>query len=378
MQKITHDNFNSYLDSDPDKSLAGVISELRNQSILYDAIFSLIDRTDCTMIAHDGILLKKSELQFPSIELMLEHIISGTISENGIYRFLKLMYHSANFFERVMTKVDQINAIQFEHLAAENNGVKIKSDHEIIYLIKNEMNPVYNSANRLENADTDLPVKPDNVIMMPVVRKFIIAAAAVLILVPVVYFITSQYKTTYKNNEARAILKENYRIYMKNQPRISGGYQSTGISQLMSGEEDSLDYLNIARELVDEVLIYKSRQKQALHLEAQILIMQQKYQAADSVLNIALNQDFKSPEMLNDLGVVYFAKKEWKKAETFFKLSVKQDSNYPEAYYNLALTEINLGHIQEARETVKYYLGIETDPGWKNAGLNLLSTMEGE
>ena len=376
---LKHEDIKKYIIGDIDESLLNLISTLRDENFLFQVIFNLIDQVDTDKILSvSTISVDRKELQFSTIDILIEEIIAGSADSSKRSRFIQLLYHSPDFYIRLITKFNQIHPLLDNDEVKELNEINIKTDDDILDLIRKNIGNAYATDGLHLRVTENAEKKLKNIWTMPVVRRFVYAAAAVLLIVPSIYFLNYQYHTTYKNHIAQNLLEENYRIYISGQPRLSGGYQSTGISQLMSGDEDSLNYLNHAKEIINEVLKYDSNDKQALHLKAQVLIMQEQNHKADSLLNIALSQETTSPEMLNDLGVVYFAKKEWQKAKTFFKLCLKQDPNYTEAYYNLALTEINLSNIDDARSAIDSFLKLEIDPGWKNAGLNLLSTMEGD
>ncbi len=375
---LKHEHIKKYIRGDIDESLLKLVVTSRDENILFKILFDLIDQCDTQEISANKISIDRKELQFSAIDGFIEEIIAGSKDSKKIVRFIELLYHSPDFYSKLITKFNQLQPLLDNVEVEELRENDIKSDNDILNLVKKNIGYDSNTDKLHLSVLDNTEKKHKNIWSIPVVRQFAYAAAALLLIVPSIYFLNYQYHTTYKNHMAQNLLEENYRIYISGQPRLSGGYQSTGISQLMSSEEDSLNYLDHAREIIDEVLKHDSNDKQALHLKAQVLMMQEQYHKADSLLNIALIQETTSPEMLNDLGVIYFAKKEWQKAKTFFKLSLKPDPNYPEAYYNLALTEINLGNKKEAKDAINLFLKLENDPGWKNAGLNLLSTMEGD
>lgn len=375
---IAHEDVKKYIQGNINESLLEQISKIRKENVLYQILFDLIDQVDKRSIIAKKVSINKKDLQFAEIELLFEEIVAGSADTTLKNRFIGLLYHSSNFYSRLVTKINQVSPLLDTSVVEELSEVAVKSDEGILASLKEEICGD-SKLNRLFLRKTKVDKeKPSESILIPTIRRFVYAIAAVLIIAPSIYFINNQYKTTYKKYTVQNVLKENYRIYMAEQPRISGGYHSTGISQLMAGEDDSLEYLDNAEKITDEILDYELTNYHALHLQAQIMIIRGQYTKADSVLNVALNQESKSPEMLNDLGVVYFGKEEWQKARTFFKLSIKQDLTFSEAYYNLALTELNLGNIIEAKAAVNLFLIYEKNQGWKNAGLNMLNTMEGD
>ncbi|MBN1406315.1 MAG: tetratricopeptide repeat protein [Calditrichaceae bacterium] len=376
---LKHEDMKRYISGEVDNSLLKEIRNLKKDCTLFQIFFDWIDHIDKQALALTAkISVDRNEIDFSSIEVLIEEIILGTVNSNKKTRVAALLYHSPVFYYRLVTKLHQVQQLLDGAEAKEIGEINVMTDNQILNIIRNkiEFNSDKNES-QLKKSDKG-EQKSINIWTLPAFRRFIYAAAAILLIVPSIYFLYYQYNTTYKNHIAQNLLHENYQIYINDQPRLSGAYQSTGISQLMADEEGDLEYLKSSDKLITETLTYSSKDARALHLKAQILIIQKQYDRADSILNVALSQDFKSSEMLNDLGAVYFAKKEWQKAKTFFKLSLKENPNFPEAYYNLALTEFNLGNAQNARDVVDYYLKLEKDPGWINAGLNLISTMEGD
>jgi hypothetical protein len=372
---LKHEQLKKYIRGEVNDNLLNEVNTLKDNYIFFEAIFKNIDSINGKAVAERPSTTNHEEANFENVEKYIEELIAGNIDTDRQQRFVELLYHSPNFYNRLQTKLSQIIPLLKDGENTESNKIKIKSNDEIIAelqaLSKNKSESNQNILKMHSAESHHLNHKST------VLRKFIYAAAAVLLIAPSIYFLNSQYQTAYKDQIVQNLLEDNYRIYMAEQPRLSGNYQSTGISQLMSGDNDSLNYLKQANEKVNEVLNYDPDDMHAMHLKAQIMILKDNYQKADSILNLALGKESRSPQMLNDLGVVYYGKKEWHKAKTFFKLSVKQDPNYPEAYYNLALTEIKLGNQQEAEKAIEKFLENETDPGWKNAGLSLRQTMEG-
>lgn len=74
------------------------------------------------------------------------------------------------------------------------------------------------------------------------------------------------------------------------------------------------------------------------------------------------------PEVYNLFGVVYMAKKDYEKAEAYFKSALMLDPDYSEAYNNLGTLHMMQGRYQEA---ISYFEKALSNPLYTNAYLAL-------
>ena len=79
----------------------------------------------------------------------------------------------------------------------------------------------------------------------------------------------------------------------------------------------------------------------------------------------------KSASLLNDIGVLFFNKKDWEKSAHYFQSAIDIDENLPDAYYNLALAKKNLNQFNDAISILNKYLEIEHDENWRIFALQL-------
>lgn len=183
------------------------------------------------------------------------------------------------------------------------------------------------------------------------------------------------YATTYRLNQTQEILTENYKIYQGGTPRLSGGYASKGIGELMAPAEMP-SYLNQAFSLTKKAIASGSKSHKARLLQAQIFIIHKNYHKADSVLTLIEEQDKHLAPVLNDVGVLKYKKEEWQKAVDYFEAAIQANPDFTEAFYNLALAQNKLGKGEEAISTLNEYLKFKNDVGWKRAALDFLNELK--
>lgn len=181
------------------------------------------------------------------------------------------------------------------------------------------------------------------------------------------------YQTDYQIAQAEKLLKEQHRIFIKD-ARLSGGYGSSGISVLMSNDNDQ-DYLRQTRARVEKALARGAQSLEARRLLAQIFMITKDYARADSLLHTLAAEAEKSPALLNDLGVYSFQQQDWAAAEKYFSQALAAEPRLAEARYNLALVKMQTGAKDEARALLNAYLQIESDENWQNAARGLLEEM---
>lgn len=180
------------------------------------------------------------------------------------------------------------------------------------------------------------------------------------------------YYTGYQISQAEKLLLNNHRIYIED-PRLSGGYGSTGISVLMGSEEKEPSYVEQTKLKLNKAIKKGSKSLKARHLLAQSFIIEKQNAKADSIFMAIGDTINTSAALLNDIGVLYFQKRDWKMAERQFQSALEIDKNFLEAYYNLALTEIKLHEPNEAMSFLKKYVEHEHNEAWKNAAQSLMN-----
>lgn len=198
-----------------------------------------------------------------------------------------------------------------------------------------------------------------------------LAALTLIILIIGSYWGVQYYHTDYQILKAENILRTKHRVFIED-TRLSGGYRSSVISMLMTPEEEQAAYLEQARSHLEESIKNGSESIKARQLLAQIFIIEKKFDRADSILAKIGKESISSAALLNDIGVLYFQKKDWKNAANNFQLALEIDEKFCEAYYNLALTKEKLGVPVEAILILKKYIKLENDEAWKNAAQHLI------
>lgn len=197
------------------------------------------------------------------------------------------------------------------------------------------------------------------------------AFAALLVLLALGGRWTYRYvQTDYKVEQAANLLKQEHRAFYKH-ARLSGGYGSSGISELM-GEEEKEEYSVRAEKLAAEAIKNGAESLKAKQLLAQSLFIEKKYDRLDSLLREIAPLAENSAVLLNDLGVYYFQKQAWKNAEKYFSAAMARDPKFLEARYNLAVTKAESGAREEAVKLMQEYLALETDENWKIAARSLI------
>jgi tetratricopeptide (TPR) repeat protein len=200
---------------------------------------------------------------------------------------------------------------------------------------------------------------------------------AVLALMSGSYFGISYYNAASRIQQAESLLKNNYRVFFEETPRLAGGYETKGIGVLM-GEENSTSYLQQAASLAEAALKGGWKSDAAKQLLAQVFIISQDYDKADSIFKLIKTDAARSATALNDLGVLNYQKKNWESAASYFAAAIQTAPQLEEARYNLALAKAKLGAIDETIAILDEYLKLETDDGWKAAAEEFQKKLKAE
>jgi tetratricopeptide (TPR) repeat protein len=206
------------------------------------------------------------------------------------------------------------------------------------------------------------------------------AALALLLLSIGAYQGIRSYNRSWQLSEAEEILRQNYRIYMKDTARLSGGYRSSGVAALMSGEqaerEPAGSYSEKVLVLAQNAATHGANPDKIRQIEAQVYFIQKDYAKAESIYRQLEATESRSAPLLNDEGVLRFSQQDWEKAQSHFEVCLKTDPNFREAWYNLALVKEKKGDSQGALTALDRYLKLETDEGWRNAALEFKKRLE--
>lgn len=177
----------------------------------------------------------------------------------------------------------------------------------------------------------------------------------------------------YQIRQARSLLYNSYFSHIE-QPRLSGGYRSSATGMLMANEGEEMSvYLEAAESHLRSARRLGQLNHEGLRLLAQIYMLDDKKTAADSIYDGLADKDHRDPGLYNDRGVYYAKQKEWEKAAVQFKRALLVDAEFPEAYYNLALVDIEMHALSEAKILLEMVVEIEKDDIWKRAALHKLT-----
>jgi Putative zinc-finger len=211
-------------------------------------------------------------------------------------------------------------------------------------------------------------------------RSPALASLALLLLSIGVYQGLRFYNRSWPLTEAEQLLRQNYRVYMKDTARLSGGYRSSGVAALMSDEgadkRPETSYSGQALALAQKAATKGANPDEIRQIEAQVYIIQNEYAKAESLYQQIEGPESRSAPLLNDQGVLRFGQKDWEKAQEYFEASLKADPNLREAWYNLALVKAQRGDSQGASTALDRYLTLETDEGWRNAALEFKKRLQ--
>ena len=373
--QISYQEIKAYL---LDKTSAEVnrrIEKLKDGDLFYQLFFEIINKLKSKVsVSYQD--TDAQSITFSEMEEMLLDILSGNIIPQKADILLKGIYQSEGNFNRLCVKIRDLVPSLTAEPVPELAQVHIKSNDEIldkIIDISCESEPLPVKPGKLSNVWNN--IKNISLIQPKYYPRYAFAAILVFVITIGFYFGVSYYNTTHQLNLASNLLKENYRIYITDSPRLSGGYKSTGISTLLSADNDSESFLHRAAEYTNRAMATNPESYRAKLIRAQIYIMNKEYMNADSILNYIHEE---TAALLNDRGVVKFLEEDSSESERYFKLSIQKDKNFKEAYYNLALIKYTSGDNKTAAKYLKELLELEDDEGWRNAALNLLDQLDRE
>src|SRR5215831_11120227 len=106
-------------------------------------------------------------------------------------------------------------------------------------------------------------------------RSPVLASLALVALAVVIYQGVRYYHVSQPMAQAEQILQQNYRVYMKDTARLSGGYRSSGVAALMSQKEEKTpepSYSDKALALTEEAASHGADPDKVREIEAQIYV----------------------------------------------------------------------------------------------------------
>jgi len=199
-----------------------------------------------------------------------------------------------------------------------------------------------------------------------------IAVSVLIIFICGILLGVRYFNTGYQISEAEKLLLKNQRIFIEN-ARLSGGYSSTGMSVILAPENEKFTYLDQAESKLNRAVSKGAKALKAKRLLAHIFLFKNQNARADSVFVQIEREPETSAASLNDLGVLYFQKQQWGKAVDYFQSAIEINENFPEPYYNLALTKKEMEKLDEALAIFNKYVEIEDDEVWRDAAKRLIS-----
>lgn len=377
--KISHQEIVAYLHGNINQERWEEILKVREEDPVYEFLFNLIDELKSKVTIKEQLASNADVLlTFSALDDLLMRTFAGITEPTDAQQFIDGLMFSPLFYQRLIIKLSTVTPEIVLDEVPEMAQIKVKSDEEILSQVvaqvkgdepSAEIEP-YSKPIRIWDKIREFPLLPPTL-----VPRLPYAFATLLFLTLGVFWGVRFYNTSYRIHKAEKLLIENHRIYMAETPRLSGGYASTGIGMLMAGDEPR-DYLTQAFDFTEQAIENGSKSPKAKQLQAQILIIQNDYPKADSVLNQIDYKARNSATVLNDLGVLKFRQEDWEAAAQYFESATHTDPKFIEAYYNLALAQDKLGQKQEAISTLNEYLKFKNDIEWKNAALSFLQKLQ--
>lgn len=171
-------------------------------------------------------------------------------------------------------------------------------------------------------------------------------------------------------------MERSYQVSVPDQePRLSGNYAPTVLGRRMGPTVKKQPYLAESLELTESAITHGYEGNLGKQLLAQIYILNQEYDEADSILQQLRQAPQALATTLNDLGVMYFNKKDWARAAQSFAAAIDANPQINEARYNLALARIEMGETTGVVAILDDYIKLETVDGWKDAARKLKNNL---
>ncbi len=181
------------------------------------------------------------------------------------------------------------------------------------------------------------------------------------------------YNTSWQIIQAKSALEKHHSIQV-GQVRLAGDFPPSGIGTLMAEDEPANQALTKSQNRINRALSRQPNRPDALHVEAQIAILNNNYAVADSLLNESLQVESDAAS-INDKGIVAFKQNNFRNAKIYFERAIHSDSTFATAFYNLALVESQLNQSESARQHLRKFLQLEDNKAWQRAAQSLLRHM---
>jgi len=315
--KFDHKDIEKYLLGNINDELRQKTEHLKKEDPSFSFFFDLIDSLKKT--ASEYSQSSEAKIQNPGFEesdQLLLAILSGTESPAEAARHVHLLKSSPRFYEQLLIRIVQTAPHKIYEAVPETAGIPIKSDEEILSLIGVKPSPE-SKGRILKDLFNNFFVTLKSwffPLLNPLPRPVYILLMAILIPLGG-YRGFVYYHTSYKVSLAENLLKDHYRVYMEDEARLSGGYSSSGVSELMDNGVQKNKYKMEAQKLLNEVLRFDNTNLQARRSQAKLYIISKEWIKADSILTELEKTNPSSAIVLNDKGVLYYSKKQYMLAE---------------------------------------------------------------
>lgn len=392
---FSRDEIVAYLQERSDQRTLNRINEFKEKDSSYQSLFELLDYTKQELNLSDDLFDQEyTQLGISEKDDFLMRLFSGNLQPDDNYLFLNELNHSSSkLYDDLVGDLKSSTIVpripfweRVPWLARVFSQPSVPSKDKVLETI---------TSGQRHLSQTSEDTEEQGLVRIPSFSNFRFKPAVGLSYAFVILLVCgggiwgglSYYNTSYKINRAESLLNMNYKIFIENTPRLSGRYPSTGVGPEMGGVAQTSDYLSQASELLHTAIRNGSESPKMKHLLSQVsliasmspeVVLPAKAVRVDSILDLLSKTQPKSPEILNDLGVSEFIKKNWQQAESFFRAATTVDSTYAEAYYNLALIQIESGLRNDAILTIEKFLTFETEKEWQLAAEALELTLNNE
>ncbi|MFZ5952302.1 MAG: tetratricopeptide repeat protein [Candidatus Rifleibacteriota bacterium] len=157
--------------------------------------------------------------------------------------------------------------------------------------------------------------------------------------------------------------KSTLRNVLKKNPALIAAYFYLGMVHEMNGDSEK------AIEYYREMVIRSGKDNRPEFLNFESLMKQEFFEEALSELKKIAVLDLDLASSRINLGIKYFEDCQWQGAIRHFEEAVKINDRYPDAFYWLALTNIQLGETARAKELLENAL--ELNPDYADAHFQL-------
>ncbi len=155
--------------------------------------------------------------------------------------------------------------------------------------------------------------------------------------------------------------------------RLSGGYKSRAVSQLMSSAGPEHAFTDLASRLEP---IAATGSPRARHLLAQLYTAEGRYRPADSLYALLAPTQEAEAALLVDQGALAFLKGDYDRAAEFFTQALHISPENPEALFNMARTEEKRGRIKSALHFYSQYLEHDKESDWSLTARNSIRLLQ--